>query len=236
MKKSSIVFTLIRDAEEAQAQAMLASVKKFHPQFDPRVFRLEKEGPRFQSLVRTHGLEGARALWIPKLAQKVFEAKEVRQALYLDPSSYLYRRLDFVHSPSPRKDIALILGGPAHGSLFDSGIVWMRRSDETHKFLKAWEKTTNPRFLDLCPALYESVDVIREPSVARAYWNLNELKTLTSFNFRGFDPERPYRLSRDSDIFADNVPGLRALIDGYRNELQRFGKPDADSDSLILWS
>ncbi|MBL7714769.1 MAG: hypothetical protein JNL01_04825 [Bdellovibrionales bacterium] len=245
MKKRQVVFTFIHEAEAPQAQVMFESVKKHHQLFQSEIFRIESEGSQLTELIRSVGLEQARATWIPRLCLRIFERKDVEQILYMDPGSYLFKKLDFVHSPTPGKNVALIPrilgeeteGATIQGSIFDSGILSLRKSPQTITFLNRWV-AEGARFLDLSPALYDCVEVIRDRSVAVAYWNIQRRswnrKSVTLFNFRGFDPERPYRLSAESALFTENLPHLRGLVEGYRRQLEKQQKPE--SDSLILWN
>lgn len=97
------------------------------------------------------------------------------------------------------------------------------------------------RWIDLVPGMAESFHVLRDPGFNVAYWNLptrslsrhdeswclNGDVPLRLFHFSGFDPERPYLLSKHQDrIQLSEHPDLLKLCTGYAEELLSCGVRD----------
>lgn len=96
------------------------------------------------------------------------------------------------------------------------------------------------KFVDLLPAFSDRVVILRDRSLNLAYWNLNQRnltykqniycgntwyvdnEPLIFFNFAGFDPQQPHRLSLETTRFKGNLqPALQALVDHYLAQLSK---------------
>ncbi|WP_131196725.1 tetratricopeptide repeat protein [Lichenihabitans psoromatis] len=93
------------------------------------------------------------------------------------------------------------------------------------------------KFFDLVPGFTAGAQILRDPGLNLAYWNLAEHRLtgegnawsvddsdLQFFHFSGFDVDAPRRLSRHTSMFsAVGDSALAKLMDGYRDALIRHG-------------
>ena len=83
------------------------------------------------------------------------------------------------------------------------------------------------RWLDLVPALFDDVHVVREAGCNVAYWNLPERESSPArfFHFSGFDPECPQTVARYSNRLTMETigPGIAALFARYVELLRDEG-------------
>jgi hypothetical protein len=100
---------------------------------------------------------------------------------------------------------------------------------------------TDQRWMDLAPGFVGSVDLIREPGLNLAYWNLEgrELsrgvdgwrvdgEPLAFFHFSGFDPARPKVLSKHQDrISVAAGSPLAELLADYAQALLKNGHEES---------
>jgi hypothetical protein len=122
--------------------------------------------------------------------------------------------------------------------VFNGGVVGVGDTREGRRFLAWWQDRVHlhcrhavaeglhhdQRWLDLAPALFEDVQIFRDPTINTAHWNLPERDVARSrlFHFSGFEPDRPGVLTRYSDrLSLGDVeaaaqlfpPYVRALLD-----------------------
>lgn len=106
---------------------------------------------------------------------------------------------------------------------------------------------TDQRWVDWVPALFRHV-VLRDPGLNVAYWNAHERELsldadgrpladgspLVFFHFSGFDPHRPWSLSRyagrDPRVLLSGSPALQALCEDYAARLLAAGLDDLASE------
>jgi len=83
------------------------------------------------------------------------------------------------------------------------------------------------RWLDLVPALFDGVHIVRDPGCNVAYWNLGERESSRTrfFHFSGFEPEHPQTLTRYSNrLTMETVgPETAALFARYVERLRDEG-------------
>jgi len=93
------------------------------------------------------------------------------------------------------------------------------------------------RWLDLVPAFFDDVEVVRDPGFNVAHWNLPERKVMVGgdgvtvdghlgrfFRFSGFDPERPDAVTRYNDrLSMSNVGGAAEIFRRYVRLLEAAG-------------
>ena len=83
------------------------------------------------------------------------------------------------------------------------------------------------RWLDLVPALFDGVHIVRNPGCNVAYWNLGERESSRTrfFHFSGFEPEHPQTLTRYSNrLTMETVgPETAALFARYVERLRDEG-------------
>lgn len=137
--------------------------------------------------------------------------------------------------------------------VFNLGFLGMANRPETRRFLTWWGARladrcalepeagmhVDQKWVDLAPAFFEDVHVLRDPEYNVAYWNLHERgarlagrgsklaldgRRLAFFHFSGFDPDRPGDLSKHQDRFRlADFPVLRPLFADYRERLLAAG-------------
>lgn len=139
---------------------------------------------------------------------------------------------------------------PSHDTIRGCGsfnLGFFAGTDESRPLLDWWEEMvylgagieveqnrfTDQRWMDLAPS-YADVGVIRHRGVNVAYWNLHERtlarasdgavlvdgEPLVLFHFSGYEPEKPWRLSKYTlsrpRVFLGEDPVLTGLCDDYR--------------------
>jgi glycosyltransferase involved in cell wall biosynthesis/2-polyprenyl-3-methyl-5-hydroxy-6-metoxy-1,4-benzoquinol methylase len=98
---------------------------------------------------------------------------------------------------------------------------------------------TDQRWIDFAPSFFEH-HILKDPTYNVAYWNLHERDVvwdgaqylvdgapLTFFHFSGFDPRKPYLLSKHQGIrpriLLSERPGVARICREYLGDLQRAG-------------
>lgn len=136
--------------------------------------------------------------------------------------------------------------------VYNLGFVAFRRSAENTEFIKWWEeKLRYECLIDLCnglfvdqnwmnflPVFVPNVHIERSLGYNAAYWNLHEREfserdgsfvvndrdTLIFFHYSGYDPAKPYILSKYQDRFVlAERPDAEPLFDIYRKSLINNG-------------
>jgi glycosyltransferase involved in cell wall biosynthesis len=112
---------------------------------------------------------------------------------------------------------------------YNLGFFGMRRGLELQRLLQWWSEKlyhhcmvaieqnlfVDQRWMDLAPGMFDRVRILREPGYNVAYWNLHERQvsvgdtisvngseSLRFFHFSGFDPDRPWIVSKHQDRFG----------------------------------
>lgn len=126
---------------------------------------------------------------------------------------------------------------------YNLGFIGVRRCAETDAMLRWWEaKLTNhcivdvernlfvdQRWMDLVPGMFAGVEILRDPGLNVAYWNLRHRAIsrendrylvngvpLRFFHFSGFRADNVATLSRYQDRFTDgNFGGADAIVAEY---------------------
>jgi hypothetical protein len=140
------------------------------------------------------------------------------------------------------RELALVRGG-----VFNAGYVGVSANAPGMRFLDWWAQrlarhgfqdpargmSGDQRWLDLVPALFPGLSILRHPGANVGYWNLQERaledgeagprcarEPLLFFHFSGFDPARPHALSVYQDRFDTSaMPTISRLMHGYAQEL-----------------
>jgi hypothetical protein len=191
------------------------------------------------------------------LATLLYERGE-EDLVYLDPDIEVMRPLEAVKEALGRADIVLTphvlspipLDGlhPSDQDIlisgaYNLGFVALRRSPMVREFLAWWGERleelcridvahglfTDQRWVDLVPAFFPSVAVLRDPTCNVAFWNLHERqlsrrgddyfvndRPVTFFHYSGFNPNRRLTLSKHQDrVAVEKGSALADLLDHY---------------------
>ncbi len=122
--------------------------------------------------------------------------------------------------------------------IYNGGFLGVSESPEARRFLAWWQERLSlhcrhaiaegmhydQRWLDLVPAFFENVGIVRDPAFNTAYWNLPErdIHAARFFHFSGFNPDEPQAVTRYSRRVAmedDLIP----LFDRYLKLLEAAG-------------
>jgi len=159
------------------------------------------------------------------------------------------------HLLSPLPDDGRIL--TEHGILqagsYNLGFLGIRNSLVSRALLRWWSKKlyhhclvsfkdnlfVDQRWMDMAPSLFDEVRILRDPGYNVAYWNLHERSVsvgdevkvnggpLYFFHFSGFDPNKPWVVSKYQDRFDMKTIGdTRKLYSAYNDLLLHKGWPE----------
>ena len=134
---------------------------------------------------------------------------------------------------------------------FNIGLVGVAGTPSAHRFLAWWQDRVfthcrhavgegmhyEQRWIDLAPALFDGVHILRDPAYNVGHWNLPERRIAVEgervtvdepcrlFRFSGYNPDDPGRLTRaiSRRLTADNAGPAVEVFDRYRNALERAG-------------
>ena len=202
----------------------------------------------------------------PFLLEYLFEQYQLETLIYLDPDIACYRPLTPLLDPlltrfmvltphmlAPSRD-----DGHAPGEIhilqagaYNLGCIGLARRPQLLPFLRWWQEHlrrdcvvdigralfVDQRWMDLAPALFEGVAIVRDPGCNVAYWNLNTRRIsseqghylvdgspLTFFHFSGIRLDAIDRISVHQDRYTlDDLPQLRPLFLQYREWLLANG-------------
>jgi hypothetical protein len=131
--------------------------------------------------------------------------------------------------------------------VYNGGFVGISQRESASQFVRWWADRLHThcrhdvpegmhydqRWLDLVPALFDDVHVVRDAGCNVAYWNLPERAGVVShpqtspcrfFHFSGFEPERPRCVTRySSRLTLETVGPAAALFTRYADLLRGAG-------------
>ncbi len=207
----------------------------------------------------------------PYVFRKLLTEPGVTSATYLDPDIYVFRPLERVREGLARAQLVLTphLTRPLLGQAmphdhtilrsgsYNLGFCSARAEPRTVQLMDWWAERcefecrvdmkeglfTDQRWMDLAPGFVDSLDVVREPVLNLAYWNLEgrtldrnaegwtvDGEPLQFFHYSGFDPARPDILSKHQDRIGV-APGspLAELLKDYAAAMLRNGHETSHS-------
>ena len=185
----------------------------------------------------------------PFLFKYIFTEYQVDSLLYLDPDLYITAALTSIYDAFSHSNIVLtphMFTPPPddgkspsendimHSGVYNLGFLGMKKHDEVYALLDWWSSRlankcvvdlanalfVDQRWMDLAPSYFDGVEILRDPTLNVAYWNLHERKMskvndlyyvnekrLSFFHFSGFDPHNFGTLSKHQTRHApsDNV-------------------------------
>jgi len=201
----------------------------------------------------------------PYLLDYLFRRYSIDKLLYLDPDILILNSLDGLKTSLETADILLtphlLSPLPADGrkqddhdilqaGTYNLGFLGLRNSLESMRLLRWWSDKlyhhclvsiennlfVDQRWMDLVPALFEGVRILRDPGYNAAYWNLHERAVawtdpltvngglLHFFHFSGFDPHKLWVVSKYQDRYTqDDTGDARKLYSRYRDLLLEKG-------------
>lgn len=209
----------------------------------------------------------------PFALMKFLADPEVERVLYFDPDMVLFDRLDDLlgkldsasivltpHQTTPENTLDAVrdneISSLKHG-VYNLGFLGVRPTDEGKRFARWWADRiyhfciadipaglfTDQRWIDLAPAFFDDVSILKNPRFNVATWNLSTRKfegtredgfrvqglPLGFYHFTGFD-------SGAHRVMAEkNAPGNRSvmeLVDWYASEA-KFD--DQDPAASVRW-
>jgi hypothetical protein len=150
--------------------------------------------------------------------------------------------------------LAPLSGGDGHdrelnilqSGTFNGGVVGVRTSDTATRFLMWWQDRVfahcahavadgmhyEQRWLDLVPAYFRDVHVLRDPGMNLGHWNLPERlgETPRVLRFSGFDPERPEEVTRYSRrVRMSQLGKFTGRFAAYARALREAGWEEAQT-------
>jgi hypothetical protein len=208
----------------------------------------------------------------PTFMKYLLKTYGLEQLIYLDPDIFVYRRLTPVfealevanavltpHFTSPLDDgkqpneQELLYNGT-----YNLGFIGVRRGEETDRILSWWERRcldngfsegrtglfVDQKWMNLVPAFFEGVAILKHPGCNMAYWNLHERvlspateggfvvntnAPLCFFHFSGIVVADPAMLSKNTDRFtlADR-PDLQSVFAAYKAAVTEMGNLAAE--------
>ncbi|NCO74614.1 MAG: glycosyltransferase [Cyanobacteria bacterium] len=201
----------------------------------------------------------------PFIMQLLLEEYNFEQVVYLDPDIELFAPLesvffaldngsDFVITPhitQPSEEDAYPGDiGVMQSGIYNLGFIAVNNSNQVINFLHWWGRKlrfycvneqhngifVDQKFVDLLPAFYDNVKILKDTNVNVAYWNLLQRKLekkdqswlvdgkpLVFFHFSGIDINNNQRLSKHSNAFNGNLSqDLQELIDDYISKLKYY--------------
>lgn len=150
------------------------------------------------------------------------------------------------------RELNILLSG-----VFNAGFVGAAAGEPSRQFLSWWQDRVyrhcrlavadgihyEQRWLDLAPAYFENVRVVRDPGVNVAHWNLPERRVAVNadgvtvdgrpcrlFRFSGYDPNRPDAATRYSSRLRTSALGdAGTVFERYRTTLLEAGWVETSS-------
>ncbi len=201
--------------------------------------------PAFRSMAFRYDVMELSTAVKPAFLQRLLATGNEDVALYFDPDIIVLAPVSPVIDALRSSNVALTphalspipLDGrrPTEAAFlvsgtYNLGFIGVRRSDESSRMLSWWNARlvrggasapekglfTDQKWIDLAPAFFAGVEVLRDPTLNVAYWNLHERGEISRrdgtwlvsgerirfFHFSGFVPDRPEVLSKHQDRFV----------------------------------
>jgi hypothetical protein len=183
-------------------------------------------------------------LWVTGSLEPLLEAAE-RSAWTLTP----HRLSAPSGDPHRQRELRLLVAGTFNGGVLAIGGAarrlvswWRERVSERCVVDFARGLHHDQRWLDLLPGFLPQVEILRDPGINVAYWNLDERplappaqagrdgegwtaagRPLRLFHFSGFDPLEPERPTRHPDFARTPAPGFVELARHYARRVVAHG-------------
>lgn len=202
-----------------------------------------KAGDQWRSPM-LHPAAGLVSILKPAFLRRVLRA-DMAAAAYFESSMEIFAPLEELTALTAGDNIVLADLTAADPKLDagDPGRSFIAVTRDADEFLRAWlDRLANSSLGDNSRALIDSYPhrATSGPAFDVGYWNLDpatfawkedhyevEGKRLRSFNFRGYDPDKPHLLSKyqgaEPRILLSQHPAVAKICDEYRERLIRAG-------------
>jgi glycosyltransferase involved in cell wall biosynthesis len=188
----------------------------------------------------------------PYLLSYLFRRYNIDKLLYLDPDILILNSLDPLRnyldeanilltphllSPLPNDGLTQTDHDILKSGTYNLGFLGLRNSVPAERLLQWWSGKlyhhcmvalennlfVDQRWMDMTPALFDGVKIVRDPEYNVAYWNLHERivsvgdevtvngQPLRFFHFSGFDADKPGVVSKHQNRF-----GMTGIGDTYK--------------------
>jgi glycosyltransferase involved in cell wall biosynthesis len=198
----------------------------------------------------------------PYLLRYLMDEYNLESALYLDPDLFITAPLASVYEALSRSSIVLtphMLAPPPedgktptetdimHSGVHNLGFLAVRNDASVASLLDWWSRRlafkcvvdlpnalfVDQRWMDLAPSYFDGVEILKDPALNVAYWNLHERslqqvdegftvngKPLAFFHFSGFNPNNLDTLSKHQTRHQlSGNPALASIARRYADEL-----------------
>jgi hypothetical protein len=199
------------------------------------------------------------------MVEYLFDTVGAERVFYFDPDIAVLGSLEELnqtlsrhsialtpHQCQPEENIQAIIDNEicslAHG-VYNLGFLAVRNTDQGIRFARWWAERlrlfchddkprglfTDQRWIDLAPAFFDDIAILRNPGYNVATWNLTHRKAageapwnitvngqpLTFYHFSGFDSGAQLTML---DRYGKESPVLFDLRDWYLSECEKFGQ------------
>ena len=188
------------------------------------------------------------------------------KVLYIDPDIYFYGNLEPVLETLESSSVVVtphtltpVMDGFTPSDMdflrmgsFNLGFIGVRKCEEGFRFLDWWSQrclqygyyepqvglAVDQKWVDLAPALFPGLKILRDPGLNVAYWNLHE-RTISKqdgtwlvngefplrfFHFSSFPADNPRAISHRQSRFPEGSrPDVHELVDSYAECLKSTG-------------
>lgn len=189
---------------------------------------------RYRALLFSHDADALVAALRPLWLEHVL-ARSSGQVWLFAPKTLVAAPLEPVVAPLGAFSVALVptVRTPSHdvgsprdaGAIFHDDYLAVSHSSDAFAFLRWWqERWQQDRALDVAPALFGGVAVVRDPRFTAGFEDMaGERDDVVSFAFRGFDADTPLRLGAQTRVRLADHPRLETLLGDYRRMVAESG-------------
>lgn len=210
----------------------------------------------------------------PYALLQLLDDPDVERVIYFDPDMVLFSRLDDMLERLDRENVVLTphLTSPETGldgirdneisalkhGVYNLGFLGVRNTPEGRRFAQWWADRiyhfcvadipaglfTDQRWIDLAPAFFDGVGILKSPRFNVATWNIPTRKVagdaesgytvegepLGFYHFTGFDSGAHQAMA---DKYSQGNPSVASLIDWYSREAQF---DDQEPAASVAWA
>jgi glycosyltransferase involved in cell wall biosynthesis len=204
---------------------------------------------RYEVMAAMYDLSELAGTLKPRLLRYLIE-RDGQPLAYCDPDIRFYDDVGEIARLAAEEELVVTPRGP---EVYDLGFIAISPGETAERLLGWWTErarsggVVDGRWRGELSALVPRFHVLRDPGADVAYWNLHERRVerdgdrytvngqrLKFFHFSGFDPARPFALSRhQTRVRLPDEPVIAALCEQYATEVRRAG---FDRDGHCPWA